>query len=220
MTIKNKDGSVFKLVGPNPMAKNQHIWNETEDDCIVENMKWASLILPDEREASRFNTDLKVPEDASIDTEEELIVEPKEEIKEITPEVPIPVVTPEIKETAQPKTKLKNIVDIWCLPAVLREHVDELYGSKQFTIEYLERLMFEGIIVENTGLSMLFWTNIDTPQRGSVVFISRNSEGHGFNEKRWWKVDNVIDSTQDSRLEESGGYLFHCVPSEYTPYFE
>ena len=34
--LKNKDGTPYKLSGPNPMMKNQEVWG----NFIVHNMEW------------------------------------------------------------------------------------------------------------------------------------------------------------------------------------
>tara|TARA_Y100000034_G_scaffold136019_1_gene210303 strand:+ start:1849 stop:2499 length:651 start_codon:yes stop_codon:yes gene_type:complete len=214
MTIKNKDGSIFRLRGPNPLAKEQNQWDD-EADLVLHNMNWDDVELPQGEDVEKFNSNFDVKD--SGDDEVTVIEEPKP--VEATPPEEIPVVVPEVKKDARPRERTRNSVDIWCLPATIREHHDPLYDQVTKTIQYGEKVMLEGIVVNNDGFTMTFWTNVEIPKKGSIVYVSRNSVGDSYLEKRWWRVERMIDSSEEERLKESGGFLFYCVPSAFTPDF-
>jgi hypothetical protein len=67
-------------------------------------------------------------------------------------------------------------------------------------------------------MKLIFWTNVEVA-KASIIFPFRNSEGVGLGFGSWWKVDEILGPDQDDRLLESGGRIFNCVPSEYTPHF-
>ncbi len=213
MTIKKKDGSIYRLQGPNPLAKDQNLWDD-EDDLVLHNMDWNDVELPKEEEVKKFNSSFEVNDTGDdVAVIDEPIVEPT---KKETEEIPV---IPEVKKDARPRNKMQNVVDIWCLPAEIREYHDPLYDQVTKTIQYGDKIMFEGIVVNNDGFTMTFWTNIEIPKKGSIIYVSRNSVGDSYLEKRWWKVERMIDSTEEDRLKQSGGLLFYCVPSSFTPDF-
>ena len=44
MVIKNKDGSVYKLQGPNPLMEDQAFWNALEN-FTLHNTEWKKTIF-------------------------------------------------------------------------------------------------------------------------------------------------------------------------------
>jgi hypothetical protein len=196
MTIKNKDGTTYKLKGPNKLAITQDFWSDFE----VHNMDWDNIHLPDKAELKQFNS--SIPE-----VREAAVADPE----------PAPELEKVVREPAKPA--IKNAVKMWCLPAVIRDRKDELYDQVYRTIEYLEKTTFDAIILNNDGLTMTFWTNVDIAKRGSIIYPSLDSEGHDLDEHRWWKVEKIIGPDEEPRLKDSGGLIHHCMPSEFTPDF-
>jgi len=206
MVIKNKDGTNYKLKGPNPVASKQNHW---DDNFEMHNMEWEEVELPDADDVKKFNSDFEV---------KDVFSEPIEVA--IPEERPTVAETPEIvdKLKVNRKEKAKNIVDVWVLPAQI-EHNPEAERGKQYTIKYFDKKLVESIIVHNDTFHMVFWTNVDFCKCGSIIYLWRNSEGDVLRESSWWKVDKVLDETEDERLKKSGGFIHVCVPSEYTPDF-
>lgn len=214
MAIKNKDGSPYKLRGPNPLMNEQN----QDGDFVLHNMSWKDIEIPDLEERRDLNKNFKKKNDPKPATKTEFKPEPIPEVSKIlepepepeikpTPE-PEPILEPEPEPPPEVKT-ITNTVDVWCLPAIYE-------GSR---IKYLEKVMFQAVIVSNNGLQLIFWTNIDLAKKGSIIFPFRNSEGGTYGEYSWWKVSQVIGPDKDERLKESGGLLHVCVPSELTPNF-
>lgn len=173
MPIKNPDGSVYKLSGPNPAMKNQELWT----NYIAHNMKFTGRTVfvdivpeaPIQKLASDFIEELKTP-------------------------APIAKEEPDIKK-----------INVYCLPAIIRERKDALYGENYQTIQYGDPFMFEAIPVKEEDLFMQMWTTVEAAtQKGSVLYPKQGN-------KRWWKITE--------RVEKSGGWLLTGVLSEYTPSF-
>lgn len=212
MVIKNKDGSVYKLKGPNPIAAAQNLWKDFE----IHNMDWEDIELPDISEAKKFNSDFDVKDVFSEPVVVEFSEPVVEEVPNAKPDKKRPKIVEKIK--TEKKTKSKNITDIWVLPAEIRYDPEKEEG-KQYTIKYFNKQLIEAIIISNNGYKLIFWTNVNFCKSGSIIYPYRNSEGNSLHESQWWKVDRVIDEREDDRLKESGGLLHVCVPSEYTPDF-
>ena len=214
MTIRNSDGSKYKLRGPNPIASKQNSW-ESADDFIIHNMDWKSVNLPDLSQVKHFNSDFEIKDDTFSEPVAVVELPPApEEVKEE------PKVVEKLEKPRSKSKTLKNAVDIWCLPAQLRHYPDEPDPHKRLTIEYFDKVMIEGVIVHHDTFYLTFWTNVDVSQKGSIIYPFRNSEGRPLDFYSWWKVDEIIGADEDDRLKESGGWLFVCVPSEYTPHFD
>ncbi len=141
MALRNKDGSVFKLNGPNPIMTQQTLWN---DKYIIHNKIGRRVVIADSQE---IQEPILKPQ-----TKEPQIVESlgkKEEIRVESPNDPI---------------------QVWCQPANYVEVVDPLYGEKYKKIKYGKKFMFEAIIVEHEDLFMIFWTNTKAVTPGSVIY--------------------------------------------------
>ena len=59
MGIKDKDGNVYKLRGPNPIMNKQDQWDKSKIKLI--NAKWEDIIFEDEDNAiDKFKSDYNV----------------------------------------------------------------------------------------------------------------------------------------------------------------
>jgi len=167
MAIKNKDGSNYKLSGPNPHMKNQLLWDHFE----LHNMNFKEV-----------NDLIKKEKD----------IPKKEYIPECIPEY-IPECIPEDipedipKEKDVPKEedvpKVKKIT-IYCLPAIIEVHEDILYGEIRKTIKYDKKFKFEAILISNNDISFEVWTNAIELGNGSILYPQNF-------DKRWWKVNST-----------------------------
>ena len=105
MSIKKKDGTVFKLQGPNPMMGNQDLWNENQ--YILHN----------------FTSD-----------EEKIHAAPIQPIFERLDDIAAEEIQKPIKETILNPTpnkkirveKNRNTIKVMCLPAKTIEITDEI----------------------------------------------------------------------------------------------
>src|SRR4051812_41372027 len=89
MTIKNRDGSVFKLRGPNPIMAQQSEWDRSK--MRVLNLAWNSEVVEDKRNPIREMKKQVIDVAEVIGFEEPIKPEPKPKvvpaknfIKEIT----------------------------------------------------------------------------------------------------------------------------------------
>jgi hypothetical protein len=191
MAIKKKDGSVFKLRGPNPLMNGQSVW---KGNIKVHNLNWQPEVIEDSHpQVATFETPLK-----NKMLEELIETKPVEiPIREtrITPKEPEP----------QLKTTDSALVVMHCLPATVKEHKDLLYGEVRRTVKYGSPFTFEAILVENGDLTLIFWTPLAKVTEGSIVFPQNL-------EKRWWRVA--------SRQSKNSGYVLTCGPSDYQPAFK
>jgi hypothetical protein len=204
MTLRNKDGTIYKLAGPNPAMKDQNLWDEFK----THNMQWDS----EKAEA----TDKVTPISSDFDVRETFLSaldKAKADIKvvETKPEMPAPVV--ERKAVVQPdpireEEKVQDGIEkvfIHVLPAYLRERRDALYGDSYKTIQYGKPTSFEGVILEQTDLAIQVWTDTDKIGVGSVLFPKT-----GF--RRWWRVQE--------KVQKGGGWVLAAMPSDHQPSFD
>jgi len=220
MALKNKDGSVYRLKGPNPIMKEQKIWEEFR----VHNMKWDNEILPDSSELHAIKTDFQVrnsfideldqaaaliPKESDIKvvetptiSEPKVILEPKSEITVVENKIVKPP-RPENIDNSIPK------IFIHCLPAFLDVKIDSVYGDNVQTLKYKSPFSFEGVILDMSDLTFKFWTQADkfTNQilQGSIIYPKTA-------QKRWWRVQEIVEKT--------GGWIITSHPSDFQPHFE
>ena len=76
MALKNKDGSTYKLAKPNPIMKDQTLWDN--EKFIVHNMTWTPEKSIDDTEINPLQTDLIV-QDSFISELEITKEEPQKE---------------------------------------------------------------------------------------------------------------------------------------------
>lgn len=215
MVIKNKNGSEYKLRGPNPIMIQQDLWENFQlhnmqfhEECrenttnIIKSIKkinlGQSVTIQDKQEpiiSQPIQTPSPTPQPTSF----------KYEIlkTEATPE-------PETEKVYRPKSisdKLKSYnKDILnCLPAKSKTITDMLYEEKTVKVTYGNQFLFEAIIIEETDFELLFWSHLENIQKYSIVY-PRNKN------KRWWKVESVSNAPE--------GYFLKCRPSDIQPSFE
>jgi hypothetical protein len=220
MVIINKDGSVYKIRGPNPIMKVQDVWDGFE----IHNMKFEEYVVDDKitvpKKPGKINlgqttviTEEKLPETIQIQTPRHIEQEESPITVEVVP--PPPPEKPFIKAEPTDETvirptnvneKLKNYKKtiLHCLPAVVKTVVDDLYMDRSFKVSYGKKFTFEAIIVEENDLGIVFWTHLENISRFSVIYPQNQ-------EKRWWKVDNVKNAPE--------GFFLRCLPSSDQPAF-
>lgn len=189
MPIKNKDGSVFKLQGPNPLMKTQDLDGE---NIIVHNLNPEEVIGED---LSRQHRDIPNPFQ---------VIDLQQSVEEFLEETPKPAV---VEVPAPPKVETKpkpvaNKLVAWCLPAAVREEVSPLYGEVKRSVSYGEKFSFETVVVNRSIVSVDFW---------SPVSIEPNSIIYLWDQREWWRV-----TKNEAR---SDGWLLTCFPSDHHPSF-
>lgn len=215
MTLYNKDGSIYKLSAPNPVMKDQEIWSE----FVVHNMKWnpefqedgSTTVLPVESdfEINRNSSFLDELDIAKKEVESSEKAE-KEAVKMASDiEEPVLPIKKEPKKEAHNFSSSSSTIDIkktftYCLPAVIREKQDSLYGDVYKTIQYESPTSFESVIISQNDMFLELWS--ETFFREGSILYPKNGD------KRWWKIQSF-----EPKL---GGWLMRAAPSQDQPSFE
>lgn len=197
MTLYNKDGSIYKLSAPNPVMKEQEIWTK----FIVHNMKWkpeykedGSVVMPIESDISlepKTQSEIFLDELSSSKEEIVPIVEKKIEIKEDTNKI------------IKPKDKIDKVF-VYCLPAIIKEKQDDLYGDVFRVIEYQDPTSFEAVILSHNDMGIEMWSSVKFGEES--ILYPKNGD------KRWWKV---VETTP-----KLGGWIIKGMLSQDQPSFE
>jgi hypothetical protein len=225
MTLRNKDGTVYKLPGPNPVMRDQKLWA----DFQTHNLKWSPEKSEDTTVVTPVQSDFQTPRDSFLDALDRATEEVKHEIKVVenlpeikkqdVPEIKVvenpvqtplverkPIVVPDKEQLAATSEDTIPKTFIHCLPAFVRERRDALYGETYKTIKYGQPFSFEGVILDQGDLTIDVWTDIDKILVGSVLFPKIPYS------RRWWRVQK--------REAKAGGWLLSAVPSDYQPSFD
>lgn len=195
MPIKRKDGTTYKLTGPNPIMVTQDRWDRSK--LVFHNFCWKGKTVPDTSAITPYSSAFRLNPVGEKPMMVQPVAVPEPEVK-VTYEEPEPIV-----QQAEPEV-FKNKIQVWCLPAKIKDVKDSLYGDSYRTIKYGEKFIFEGIVVENNDLTFSIWTNVPHVAPGAVIF-PRNED------KRHWRVSTVTPKT--------GGYLLNCIMSDFQPDF-
>jgi len=189
MAIKNKDGTTFKLQGPNPLVLNQDFW---EGKVRFHNFGWETAITKEgaalEREEEPMPDFIELKD---IKTEEI-----KVQAKEIIPD-------PKRKKKPPDLTEGLPRIPMYCLPAIISETYDALYDETRVSLHYGQQFAFEGIIASFTDMTFQVWSNITDAKPHSIIFVPKD--------RRWWRIDKAEPKAE--------GLLLSCVPSETHPSF-
>lgn len=195
MAIKNKDGSVYKLRGPNPLMKEQSQWNRNNIRFFNLGHK-SETVKDDHNPIEAFNENV-------LDIGEMLDLKPNpptktipaakfiEEAKKFTPE---PVVDPEPKPVLVPVINVspevariikERGVKYHCAPQVsVKTHTDKLYSNTYTTPVYGDQFVFDAIVLDESDLEIQIWSLKHIPD-GSIFYQkAKDSLWEG----RWWRT--------------------------------
>lgn len=209
MVILNKDGSEYKLRGPNPIMKSQNLWDNFE----IHNMNFDEVVDFFKKTSNKTTILNLNHNEIIIEDHGSSLVEKKEEI--ITEE-PVALKKEDVKNENIQKDNLEKTNNsisnnfeiqktiIHCLPATVSKKEDYLYGDIKKIIKYGEKFIFDGVLLEITDFQISFWTNIQL--NNESVIYPKNSD------KRWWKI---IGSEP-----KFNGNIYFGKPSNVTPNFE
>jgi hypothetical protein len=218
MPIKDKNGNVYQLRGPNPLLRDQADWDKTKIKLI--NLGWRSEVVSDSRNpiTEEKSNIINIRDELHLEDNpaESRIVSAREFIQEVREEPAIVETKPRQSTVPQPDVvitvdpKLARIlkergVEFHCAPVVsFREHKDEFYGSSYQTPVFGDQYIFDAVIIEESDLQIQFW-GVKAVTKGSVIY-RKNKDGD-----RWWTIERVEAKT--------GGYLVIANPSEFNPDF-
>jgi len=203
MALYNKDGTVYRLEGPNPIMKSQNFW----DEFLTHNMRWQPEVHSDSGSKLLVHPARKQPA-----TQSEVFVEElessKESYKEEETNHEAPETTPESKSSSRPgpveaDVKIEKTF-VHCLPATTREKKDSLYGDVIQRVAYKSRTSFEAVVLGQSDMKIEMWSEVSF-EEGSILYPKNG-------DKRWWKVQNVYPKL--------GGYVIQAAPSQDHPYFD
>jgi len=213
MTLYNKDGSVYKLNGPNPMMKEQDFWKEFS----THNLSWKPEIhedsgvrvleptkkAPSTTQGESFIEELELSKEEFINFESnDLEVEERLELTEGV-ENPKPVSRPKAPKQNTSSDGIKKTF-VYCLPAVVSEKEDSLYGDVSVRVRYDKSTSFEAVILNQSDMKIEMWSEV-LFREGSIIYPKNG-------DKRWWRIQ--------SHYPKVGGYVMQSVPSQDQPYFE
>lgn len=215
MVIKNKNGTEYKLRGPNPIMIKQDIWEGFE----LHNMNFHEETIESNNKTKIGANKLNLGKTVIVKNEESQLIVTKNEKTEDTkpsvvnqkPEEPKVNISFEAdKDVIRPKTineKLQNYLKdiLCCLPADVRIITDKLYEEKTVKITYGQSFSFEAVIIKDDDLEFVFWSHLENIKKYSIIYPKNKT-------KRWWKVQSINEAPE--------GYFFACVPSEVHPSFE
>lgn len=212
MPIKNRDGTEYKIQGPNKIMKEQSFWDR--DSVSLLNMsQWKEVVYKDQQVSpikvlDEFMSRLS-PNEVTFQQVKEKPVEVVPPSKSVEVAMP-PVPKVEIEEVQEPLVSKDEKIAMRkqtysCLPVYLKKKVDELYGDETVEHVYGQKFKFDGVPMDNNDLQMVFWTQKKL-ENGAIVF-EQGVERHG----RWWQVQK---SEQDS-----GGYIVTTMISSINPDF-
>ncbi len=166
MPIRNKDGTLFKLQGINPLMKDQDHWENDEEGWQIH----------------------------YVESEEDVVVrkEPSREAQRPLPQPPNPIPAPKPKEPEPQRRADYSGYDrllLYCLPVTFTsEDVDPLYGQKKRIPIWGDKFNFEAVCIDSNGLTAVFFATLPDDvagklERGSILYV--------FKERQWWKINGT-----------------------------
>lgn len=203
MAIKNKDGSVYKLRGPNPLMQTQQEWDRSKLNLFNIGAQKREIVIEAKPE-DHITTIKKTPVKPKA-----RVIEARKFIEEIKSEPVAPVIQQQIppkpREDDQATRLLKERgVTFYCAPAISRTVKDDFYGNSYGVLEYGDKYEFRAVPIDESDLELQFWC-LDAVTTGSVIY-RKDRRG-----ERWWRIRQAAP--------ESGGWLVNCIPSDSSPDF-
>ena len=219
MAIKDKEGKVYTLRGPNPLMNDQKEWDKSRIKLFNMRVRHEEVVTDLRNPVEALNaTVADIGQDLKLNAKEKRAktIEPRkfiEEIREMPKEEP-----PQIFRMPEPETPVLNVdpkmarilkergVEYYCAPAIGRKtFTDDFYGSTYDAIEYGDKFVFDAVIIDQSDLELQFWC-IKPVTAQSVVYRKIKQGG-----ERWWRINDVEQKT--------GGWLAKAITSDSNPDF-
>lgn len=207
MAIKDRDGKIYKLRGPNPIMRTQHEWDRSKVQTFnIRN--WRSEIVIDERNPVKKFEEEHVVDIADVLPKDQTKTVPARNFIQEIQAAPIPELPP-VTLTVEPtvaRLLKERGVEFHCAPAIGRktEH-DALYGNTYTVIEYGDKFIFDAIAIDQSDLEFQFWC-VKAVTVDSIIYRKHRQGG-----ERWWKISDAEAN--------SGGWLVKAIPSMLNPDF-
>lgn len=224
MILKNKDGSVYILHGPNPLVKDQDFWNSKE--LIFHNFKWDEIIYSKTIQKNAPNKEKINEKQKIIDKKIPVPSAPSDEDQRLDPSQNYSDnhTDPEVDQgkSAFEMPLIRHKVLAYCLPAKTKQYSDKFYGEFYTKTKFGKKFIFPFVIIENQDLYIQFWTSDPNKQieEKSIVYpfayeiynsANETYDRVPYDEYRWWEI---------SKKEfKDGGWLFEAIPSSNQPDF-
>lgn len=236
MAIKDKNGNVVKLRGPNPVMRDQADWDASKVKLI--NCGWKSEVVVDHRSPAKEMKARTIDIGEELGLEEnpktkivpakqfiaEMVAPAKPKPKPVPPPPKPPEPEPEIDieiEVVQPDQPVtlnvdpraarllrdKSVVYRYVPVVGQKKHKDDFYGDSYETPIYGEQGELDAVVVDLSDLQLQFWC-VRPITKGTVLHRKDESKEGG---ERWWKVERVEAN--------GGGYLVLAVTSDLNPDF-
>lgn len=164
MAIKDKDGKIFKLTGPNQVISMQNAWDHSK--IVFHNMHFPVIISKDTKRF--YVNDDEIFGSSPVPVEEEIP----------SVEQHLDIVQTQNLTGILERRKIKLL----CLPAKQQKYEDPLYGSSYVRTEFGQKTTITGVIISTEDLFFVFWTE-QSLEKKSIVYPTQTET------KRWWQVD-------------------------------
>lgn len=204
MALKNKDGTPYRLRGPVPWMRDQHMW----DTFALHNFAFKGITIEDDgptEEVVQGRIGF-VEELADLTKTDTLpVAEPVEVVESVETVLPPPAETKKEEMPPAISSMLKNSpnkVSVYCLPGIPKK--DDFYGENRGKFDYGEPFTFEGVVVYGDDITTTVWSPTEQVTKGSIIFPQNR-------DKRWWRVV--------SRDPKMGGWMLHGTVSDFQPQF-
>ena len=213
MAIKDRDGNVYHLRGPNPLVKNRADWDQ-KNVILINLKKIKEEVIEDKKKDQKKPIDIaedlnlfegpepSKPVSPQNFIEEATQVETKIDVKKEKKEFSINI---NVDERAA-RALLERGVEYYCAPVIgNKEIVDELYGTSYSVPKYGTKFLFDAIVIDQSDLQLQIWCIKDLV-KGSVIY-RKNQQGG----ERWWRITETE--------KKSGGSLCLASISDVNPDF-
>ena len=184
------------------MMTEQEIWN---DDVVLRIHNFdkldATVTYGIQEDVQPFETPFKNV--VELPPEPMPIVEPPKPQPVVMPPPPPPV--PEVTDRPRSKYRTAERETFFCLPAVMVEKTDKLYGDKIMRVAYQDPFKFQGAVIEQSDFQCLMWTTVKQITVNSIIYSS--------DARRWWKVTEIHSD------ERNDGFVLVSVVSDLQPDF-
>jgi hypothetical protein len=211
MAIKDKDGNVYKLRGPNPLVKNKSDWDNSKIKLINFDHLKEEIVKDIEK---KLNNVKKNQIEKENKKEESKVIKPDDFVKDIADnedkneEKNNKI---EIIEEKKENNEIDQIigekgVEFFCAPVIgFKKIVDELYGSSYKKPKYGTPFLFKLIIIDASDLQIQIWSPVEL-EKDSIIY-KKNKQGG----ERWWKIMEIEEKTK--------GWLCVANTSDINPDF-